>query len=183
MREARKNVKISNKDLNFKWTRDNNVLGDNSGKGQSSIIVSSIIPVRDINIQVEILDNLGNTMAINSKLITKNDPDILFYENSPLYGILYNKAIATSYYLGTKEELTIVAKPFSFSFLNDVAVEAIYKWYVNGVFVSPSAKTNELILRQTTAGTKGTASVLLDLKNINKINQYTTRGFNVEFGL
>jgi len=175
-------VKISSKDLNFKWTKGNNILGSNSGKGQDSIVVNSTIPVRDINIGVEISDSLGNVLAQNSKLIILNDPKILFFENNPLYGVLYNKAITGSYYLGTKEELTIVAKPFSFDFSKDVSGESSYAWYVNGSYVVPSGKTNELILRQTTTNLKGTASVSLDIKNINKINQYTNGGFNVEFG-
>ncbi len=175
-------VKTASKELNFKWTKGNNILGSNSGKGQDSIIINSTIPIRDINIGVQILDNSGNILAENSKLIILNDPKILFYENNPLYGILYNKAIMGSYYLGTQEELTVIAKPFSFDFLNDASEGSNYKWYVNENYVTPSGKTNELILRQTATSSKGTAYVSLDIKNTSKIVQYANGSFNVEFG-
>ncbi len=174
--------KKSSKDLTFKWLKDGYILGSNSGKGKNSIVINSTIPVKDINIGVQVLDSSGNILAENSKSIVKNDPKILFYENSPLYGILYNKAITGNYYLGTREELKIIAKPISFNFSNDTPEESNYSWYVNGNYVAPNGKTNELILRQTTTNLKGTASISLDVKDINKINQYASGAFNVEFG-
>ncbi|MFH1455301.1 MAG: hypothetical protein ABIF22_03215, partial [bacterium] len=84
--------------------------------------------------------------------------------------------------LGTKEELTIVAKPFSFNFLKDISEQASYVWSVNGNYVDPSGKVNEIILKQTETSLKGTASISLDLKNADKINQYANGGFNVDFG-
>ncbi len=175
-------IKIPAKNLNFTWSRDNNVLADNSGKGQNSIVVNSIIPIRDINVAVQITDESGNILVETSKLIVKNDPKILFFENSPLYGILYNKAIFGDYFLGNKEELSIVAKPFSFDFLTDSSQNSDYSWYVNDGYVSPAGKTNEIIMRQATTTQKGIASISLDLKNINKINQYASGGFSVLFG-
>jgi len=175
-------VKMSSKNLTFKWSKDDIILGSNSGKGNDSIIINSSIPVRDINIGVQILDNSGNILAENSKLIIINNPKILFYEDNLLYGILYNKAITGSYYLGTKEELDVIAKPFSFDFFNDISEESDYTWYLNRNYISPNGKANKLILRQTTVGLKGVSSVSLDIKNVNKINQYATASFDVQFG-
>jgi hypothetical protein len=106
----------------------------------------------------------------------------LFYEDNPLYGILYNKAVTGSYYLGTKEELDIIAKPFSFSFLNDTPETASYTWYVNDNSVDSIGKANEMIFKQTAASLSGTASVSLNVRNTNKINQYASGEFNVAFG-
>jgi len=175
-------VKIPSKDLVFKWTKDNNNLGESSGRGRSSITINSIIPVRDINVGIQILDDLGNVLAENSKLITKNDPRILFYEDSPLYGILYNSAIMGNYYMGIKEELTIIAKPFSFSFSNDAPQESNYTWSVNNNIVTQDGKPNTLTLRQTTTNIKSYATISLNIKNDYKINQYTSGSFSVEFG-
>ena len=99
-----------------------------------------------------------------------------------MYGILYNKAIIGNYYLGTKEEISIVAKPFSFSFLNDVPEESDYSWFVNGNYIVPNEKENEIILKQKNTNLKGTASISLDLKNQNKINQFVSGKFDVDFG-
>lgn len=175
-------VKIATKDLIYKWSKDGDVLTDNSGKGKNFLVVTSYIPARNIDISVQILDNFGNILVENSKTIIKNDPKILFYENSPLYGILYNSAITGNYYMGTKEELIITAKPFSFSFLNDTPQESNYVWSVNNNPVAQSGKTNEITLRQTETSLKSTANISLDIKNISKIMQYTSNNFNIEFG-
>jgi len=174
--------KVPSKNLTFRWMSDDSVLGANSGVGKDSLTLSGTIPVRDINIRVEVKDSSGNILAQNSKTIMVNDPEILFYENSPLYGILYNKAITGSYYLGTREELKIVAKPFSFDFPNEISAEANYVWYVNGNYVTPSEKINEILLRQTATNLKGTASISLNINNTKKIFQSTKNNFNIGFG-
>jgi hypothetical protein len=174
-------VRVPAKSLNFKWSKDDNILGSNSGKGLNSIVVNSSIPVNDIVVGVEVSDDLGNVLAQTSKKVTLNDPQILFYEDSPLYGVLYNKVV-NNYSLGTREELKIVAKPFSFSFLKDAPEEAGFAWYANGNSIASVGKTNEIILRQTTSGAKATASISLDVNNKNKISQFANNGFNVEFG-
>ena len=175
-------VKAQSKDLNFLWKKGEVTLTDSSGKGKNLIVLDTGIPVRDFTVDVQILDNSGNVLAENSKIISKNDPKLLFYEDSPLYGVLYNKAVVGNYYLGTKEELSIIAKPFFFSFLNDAPTESSYTWSVNGNPVSQNGKVNEITLRQTTTNTASTANISLDLKNNKRINQYVTNSFNVSFG-
>ncbi|MEK7072005.1 MAG: hypothetical protein AAB969_00385, partial [Patescibacteria group bacterium] len=152
------------------------------GRGKNSVIINSTIPVRDINMSLQVLDDSGLVLAEKSKTIILNNPKVLFYENNPLYGILYNKAIGGSYSLGTREELKITAKPFSFSFSKDTPGEANFLWYVNDSYVAPVGKNNEITLRQTVTGQVGEVFVSLDLNNINKINQYAGGGFNLEFG-
>jgi len=169
------------KDLNFKWSKGDIVLGSSSGKGNDTLLVYGTIPVRDINISVQISDDSGNILAENSKLLTTNNPEILFYEDNPLYGVLYNEAVVGNYNLGTREELTIVAKPFSFDFSNDVSEESDYTWNINGNSITPAGKANELVLKQTT-NVAGTASVSLDLKNVDRIMQYVSDSFNISYG-
>lgn len=174
-------AKIANKDLNFVWKKSDNIISS-SGKGKNFILLDSTIPVKDINLSLEVFDSAGNRLAENSKTIIISKPQILFYENSPLYGILYNKAVTGNYFLGTREELKIVAKPFSFSFMKDTPTESDYSWYVNDNYVAPSEKINEILLKQTSNTLKGTAYISLTIKNKNRMNQFINNAFNVIFG-
>ncbi len=174
--------KASSKNLVFRWQRDDTFLQSLSGIGKDSVIITGTVPIRDITVSVQITDSSGNIIAANSKVIVANSPEILFYENSPLYGILFNKAITNSYYLGDREELKIVAKPYFFNVKTDDSTDLGYAWSVNGNPVATEGKTNELILRQTGTNLKGTASISLDVNNLIKIFQYTTAGFNITFG-
>ncbi len=174
-------TKMSPKDLFFRWKRGETIL-DESGKGKDSVIITSNVPVRDIPIDVQVYDDSNNLLSETSKIIQLSDPAILFYENSSLYGILYNKAITGNYFLGTREELKVVAKPFSFSFTNDTISNAVYSWYINKQYIAPTGRSNELILKQTSTNIKGTASISINLKNSSKINQFTNGSFKVDFG-
>jgi len=173
--------KVSSKNLIFKWTKDDIVLPQDINTGNDSIIINGSVPIRDIDIDVAVSDFSGNTVAEASKIISAGSPKILFYEDSPLYGILLNKAIVGSYYLGGREEVDIMAKPYFFNIENKNN-NVDYKWSMNGNPVSLSGKKNELVLKQTNTGLKGTAGISLDVNNLARIFQFASADFDVSFG-
>jgi hypothetical protein len=174
--------KVSSQNLIFKWTKDDIVMGDLSGKGKNSITIYGQIPVRDIDISVEVLSSLGEILAENNAFISVGNPKIVFYENSPLLGKLFNKALTNNYFLGDKEEVLITAEPYFFDVQKNTSTELKYSWSVNNGAVSPNGKINELLLRQVNKDTKGTASVNLNIDNNNRLFQYTDNHFNINFG-
>jgi len=175
--------KISSKNLIFDWQQDDAAMPSASGMGDDSITVDGSVPINDINIAVNVLDSSGNLVAQSSKVISADDPQVLVYENSPLYGILFNKAISGNYYLGQKNELDLIAKPYFFNLTSDSGSDSTYKWLVNGNFVEPSGRTNELILKQVNNNLAGTAAITLTANNNVRIFQYATDDFNVNFGI
>jgi hypothetical protein len=175
-------IKIKTKDLNFRWFIDNIASGNNSGKGKNSIAINGKIPIKDINVSLNILDDSGLTLTQFSKTIKVEDPIVLLYENHPLYGLLYNKAITDEYFLGTREELKITAKPYYFNFTSKSNLN--FLWYINDTYILPDAdKTDEIILKQTTSNLPGVANISLNLKNKVNIFQYAKENINITFGL
>lgn len=171
------------KDLVFDWQQDGTNLISDSGMGKNSITVSGTVPIRDINISVTVLDLSGNVLAASSKILSANDPEVLVYENNPLYGILFNEAVTGNYYLGQRSELDLIAKPYFFNVSSDSGTDSTYKWFVNGNYVSASGQTNELILQQQNNNLSGTAAVSLTVNNNVKIFQYANMNFSVNFGI
>ena len=174
--------RIGSKNLTFKWTKDDIVVSSGAGTGNDSIVVNGSVPIREININVQVLDSFGNVLAENSKIISPNDPKILLYENSPLYGVLLNKAIVGNFYLGAKEELNVIAKPYFFNIGRQDSDDINYKWSVNGASVDLSGKKNTILLKQAGNGTEGMAVVSADINNLLRIFQYTNVSFNITFG-
>ena len=174
--------KMDSKNLIFKWKKDGTYLIQDSGMGKNFVVVDGSVPIRDINVGVEVFDSSGNTLAQNSITITINKPAVIFYENSPLYGILYNTAIVNDYYLGLKQELKIIAKPFYFDVTDDTGADLSYDWSINGSPVTIAGRTNELLLKQNTTNLKGSASVTLNVNNTVRIFQFIKSAFNVSFG-
>ena len=173
--------KVGTNNLNFKWTKNGIVLGDSSGMGKNTLTVSGSVPIDDIQIELEVSDMSGNSLADQSTIIAPSDPKIIFYENSPLYGMLFNNAINRNYLLGNREELNVVAEPFFFDLKGATGDDSTYSWLVNGNSVNTTGKKNELLLKQT-GGIKGVASISLQVENIARIFQYAGNDFNVTFG-
>lgn len=169
------------KNLTFKWTKDDIVLSTDTITGNNVITINGSVPIRDINIDVQALDSSGNVLAQNSRTLSTNDPKVLFYENSPLYGVLFNRAISANYSLGGREELNIIAKPYFFDVSTQDSDDLDYKWSVNGNPVVLSGPKNEFLLKRTASGA-GSASVSLDVSNLVRIFQFTNSSFNLTFG-
>ena len=178
-----KGTKVSSKNLVFDWQQDGANLVSDSGMGQDSITVDGSIPAKDINITLSVLDSSGNILAGSSKTISTDDPKVFVYENNPLYGILFNKAVMGNYYLGQKSELDLIAEPYFFNLSSNSGTDSTYKWLINGNYVSPSGQTNELLLKQTSTNLSGTASISLSADNNVRIFQFANTNFNVTFGI
>jgi len=176
-------TEVSSKNLVFNWQQDGVTLTSDSGLGKDSVTVDGGVPIKDINISVSVLDTSGNILADSSEVISASDPKVLVYENSPLYGMLFNKAITGDYYLGQKNELDLVAKPYFFNLSTDSGSDSTYKWLINDNYVTPSGQDNELLLKQTTTNLSGTAAVSITINNNVRIFQYATVNFNVNFGI
>ncbi len=173
--------KISADNLIFKWKKNGSSLLSDSGAGKNVLGVTTSLLDQNITISLDVYDSNLKKVTSDEKIISINDPEIIFYENSALYGMLYNQAITSSYGLGNREELDIVAKPYYFSDKTQTS-DLKYKWRVNGGTVVPAGNQNELLLRQTSTSGNGNAQVSLDIKSLTKIFQAATNNFNVNFG-
>lgn len=175
---------VDSSNLIFQWKENGTILESSSGLGQDSVIINGTVPTEDITMDVSIIDSSGTTVAETSKIISASQPKILFYEDNPLYGELFNKAITTSgYYLGQKEEVDIDAEPYFFTVATNDNSNLNYQWSMNGNSIDTTGgKINQLVLRQTTANLAGTASISLDINDLAQIFQYTSADFSVNFG-
>ncbi len=158
--------KVSNGNLFFKW-KVSGLFPEDNAFGKDTVIVRSRIPVSDIKIGIEMLDANMKPIVSSEAKIKINQPSIFFYENSSLYGLLFNKAIS-SIDIGDREEIKIAALPFSFSDWNKLT----YDWSINGEKIS-TLSSNEVILKRTADNAKGITQVSLTIKNPQKITQYT----------
>lgn len=175
------NIKLDAKKLNYRWTMNGIVLGSQSGFGKNTVVIEGSVPIRDITVDLDVIDTSGKTVATESTFINPSSSKIVFYEDSSLYGVLYNKAISTNYSIGNKEEVKIVAKPYFFDFSGINTNESKYRWSVNGKTVNLGGAKNEILLRQG-GKSGGSAAVSLKIENQVRIFQYAENNFNITFG-
>src|SRR3989338_2837562 len=108
-------------------------------------------------------------------------PKIIFYENDPIFGIKYEKAITNTFNLLNKEVM-ITAHPYFFSSRERISSDFDYLWKVDGSKVSGSPDDeSSIVLRQESEG-EGAVKIAFSIQNINRILQSAQSSFSVIFG-
>jgi hypothetical protein len=175
-------IQASSKDLIFTWSENGTVLGDNSGQGKDSLVIDGGFPVKNLDIAVDVSDPNGDILASDEQTLVVNNPQILFYELSSLYGVVFNKALNNGFNMGTEEDLTVVAKPFYWGAANDVSPDLSYAWIVNGNPVTLAGKKNQLLLHQTNTGTSGITAISLNISSLAHLFENASANLNISFG-
>lgn len=173
-------VKIDSKDLIYTWKKNGEVEGSASGYGKNTYIGSQTSYLREgEDISVEVSAPRDNVVASNSILITPLVPEVLLYEKSPLYGIIYEKALRNTMKL-TNEEVTIIAEPFSFSVQKRNVSNLTYAWTLNGSPLSDFANKSSVTLRRT-SDAAGRANLAVSLQNTFKLLQGGNNGLTISY--
>jgi len=173
---------VSSSNLNFTWKNNDIIFSNSSGIGKDTLTFNSGLLFEDPNITLDVYDSNKKLVASNSVVLNIRDPQILFYESDPLYGVLFNKNLNVFYNLGTKEELRIVAKPLSFSVSNDTSSDLTYDWTVNGSKTELSGRKNTLLLRQSSTNESGATPISLTISNTANDFQSATKNLEITFG-
>ncbi len=174
--------RLSSAEIVFTWKQNGKVLGDKSGLGKDTLSVTTpFIAEQILEINVEASSPENNLYATKKYFIQTGTPKIIFYENSPLLGILSNRALKNSYTL-TKDEITITAYPFFFapSVLNDPATN--FNWSINGSPVEPTGASRNILTLRKPGGVSGISIVSLSLQNIKRVFESASQSLQVGFG-
>ncbi|MEK7515904.1 MAG: hypothetical protein AAB555_03225 [Patescibacteria group bacterium] len=137
----------------YSWTVDGTQIANSSGIGKSAIVVASPLQYRSRSVSVAVANSDGTLVGGASTSLSAEQSSVRIYENDPLLGIRYDRALSGSYSI-TGTEATLYAAPFS---MPTAGGAPFIQWFLNG----DSAQTgNSITLRPTGSG-KGNASLSL----------------------
>ena len=171
--------KFATKDLIYSWKKDGVVVPSVSGPGKNYFSYSGEVPISDSNIEVTV-SSLDQSITANRQItITVNDPKIIFYENNPIYGIMFNKAVKSSVQL-LNDEFSVLAIPYFFSVGYAGTPNLDYAWSLNGQTIQNQDPVNSFTARQDIKGS-GTANIGLKISNNIRIFQFTNNAFTINF--
>lgn len=144
---------ISPTALSYTWTVDGAEIANSSGIGKQAIIVASPLQYRTRSVSVVVQSQAGNLIGKASLALSPVEPTVRIYENDPLLGIRFERALRDSYTIqGT--EASLYAAPFSLSLTSGTP---LLQWFLNGT----SAQMGSLITLRPTGSGKGSASLSL----------------------
>lgn len=159
--------------LVYKWKKNSKVVQDQSGYGKQTLSIQEDIPT-PFDIEVEVGTSNGSEKGEASINLEPGDPSISFYEEDPLYGVLYNKAILNKISL-TNPELSIRAVPYTF---NTKGLK--YLWSINNL-EKPDLSTNQSVTLRPKGDATGNSDLSLEIRNMNDILQGAKNAIGVSF--
>jgi hypothetical protein len=103
-----------------------------------------------------------------------------FYDNDPLYGPLYNRALGSTVYVGTQRELGVLAVPYGFDLPASGLGGLNWSWLVNGT-EHPELAGNDIVTLRAPEGSSGSSNVEADVTNGQKVLQQGSAALSVIF--
>ena len=166
-------------DLIYTWKRNGITLGDQSGRGKSTTHIGGPDIAGETFISVEITN--GTTFASHGEIsIPAVDSQILLYENDPLAGVLFERAVIDTYELRA-DEVKLTSYPYFMSTSNRVEPVLTYRWRVDGSPAeSVTGDSGSIVLRRV-SDAEGSASLSVAVENTSKILERALQALTIHF--
>ncbi len=138
-RFKRGNAMMPAGDLIYTWRRNGEIIGNISGRGR----LAAVIPVEHIFgtdlISVEVRSADDRFAQVSSASISAQEPVLALYEDHPLYGVLYHRALSNTTAV-PGAEATFAAVPF-FAQARSIYDPALqFDWRVNSADIPANLK-------------------------------------------
>lgn len=163
--------------LNYKWTKNNVVLGTVSGIGRNSLAFIDSVLGKSQTIKLEVLSANSAILASETFTLTPTAPSLLVYEDNPLYGVIFHREASTGYSL-IGQEVTFTAFPLFYSIRDRFDPGVNYLWRTN----TGDSETRNSVTYRTPEGVSGSSQVTLSADHKDYIIQSARKSFLVEFG-
>ena len=173
-------AEIGAKNLIYKWSNNGTVIDPLSGYGKDTYTIVGSIISRPLNIEVSVTSPSSGGTALAEARVAPTEPVVLFYKKNPLYGMEFQNALSGEVALLDSKEITVVGVPFFFGTRDLYAPELSYKWSVNGVSIDEDTTQTTRVFRQP-EGIGGTSNISLSVENSDKILQFASSNFNLNF--
>ncbi len=160
----------------FKWTLGENVLFGGPKKGGESVEVE--MPQYDDEIlSVEIIKDTGETVGELHTFLKTNQPELHFYEHSPLRGLREREIVSPLYLIA--EETTIYGEPYFLDARMDEK-DATFTWKIDYEEAAHDAEApNALTLRHV--GGAGESTVQFSAVTTKSIFQFVENSIQLIF--
>jgi len=170
---------VDAKNLTYAWKKDytNDVGG--SGYGKSFFIYTNDYLEDSNNISVTastVNQNFSSEASINIG-VTKSK--INFYKNDSTFGTLWDMALVDTHKIQGPE--TVVAIPYFISPKEIQNPRLVWNWFINDNIVNINGLKKNMLPLQVQSGISGTSKLKLEIENMDKIWETTSKSINVEF--
>lgn len=132
--------------LVYEWRINDRVVQDKSGFGRNVFTGTGELVSRPFTIGVEATDQSGVIVAEKRLLIEPYEAETLIYEDNPLYGVIFERAIDDTFKLD-RQEVALQAIPFFFSESSVFGRTLEYSWRIAGQLVIQPKDQVRMVVR------------------------------------
>lgn len=169
-------IEASPNTLIYTWKENSASLGNQSGYGKSSIVLTPPAFSQSFTVSVHVQTTDGTGAADGGVTIQPQNPTAIVYENAPLLGIKFNSAIANSFPF-PGDELSFTAFPLFVSAADALA----YHWTLDGqAFDVNPEKPGDVTFRKVGSGT-GTHAVTFSFQGQTNFLEHAQSSFTLAF--
>lgn len=127
-------LKVDKKNLVYNWYINDVAQQKKSGYGAFYINTPTTVLDDELVVRVEI-QSRDNTLHGEKKIsIEAQEPNFILYQEDPLVGILYNKALKDRGVYEAKET-TLIAEPYFFDTVSKKSANLDYTWKINNTAI------------------------------------------------
>jgi hypothetical protein len=173
------NGKVNPNNLSYTWIKDGKIQTNSSGWGKSSFVFQNSYLDKTNSIEVKVSDISGSANASGKMTLRTTNPKILFYENNPSLGIMWNRTLSDGFVINA-DGSTLTVEPYFFSPKNLNASELTFDWSLNGTKIETPNPKNMLSIKPE-QGQSGSATIKILINNIDTLFQSMTKQIQVSF--
>ncbi len=172
--------KFADSELVYMWKINGTTQQEISGYGRNTFTTKGQLIERPSQITVEVSAINSNLTATQSLNIRSIMPEMVIYENNPLLGIIYEKAISGSFFL-ERPQVDFEGVPYFFSANTKDSNSLGYKWSVNGTQITSKNPTENYLLLRNDKNEEGRAIISAAVTHTQNILQTTGAQLELNF--
>lgn len=171
---------IAASDLTYTWKKDGAVIKSASGKGKTSATLEGPLLFDSTLISVEALSADRSVSGAQSVRIENIEPILTLYQDQPLFGIAFHRALANTTAIH-ESEMSFFAAPYFAPVQKVSDARLSFEWEVNRTDVVPDrTRPNEITINADNSS--GEAQIQLSVTHATNYFFSAANTWTVDFG-
>jgi hypothetical protein len=171
-------VQLPKDKIIYSWYKDSNLITDLSGVGKDSIKIQGDVLSRPFYVSVIAESLNSNAVAKKRILINPTQPKVVLYENNPIFGSIFEKAL-TGEFNFDREEVGITAIPYFFSTEDRSSGSLKYSWFENGKSVGGEGLGSFINYLNPNKEKNGVSNLGVKIEHSNNFRQSGNNSFKI----
>jgi hypothetical protein len=172
--------KIPDGELVYTWKTNGTVQQSVSGYGRNTFTLKGTLIERPMQVTVDVSAVNSTLASTQSIYIHSTSPEIVLYENNPLLGVVYDKAIMGTFLL-ERPQVDFEGVPYFFDAQTKDSASLNYAWTINGVTVTSKTQTENYMLLRNDNNEEGQATISATVNHVQNILEVAETRLDLNF--